>query len=121
MAAKKSELGAVHAALTKVFIRVLERYMKNLDELEALRGNAELAEDINDEIADEAMQLIMPEDLMPNPAMLSAVSKFLKDNEIRFDDEDVDKLSTLERSLAEKRKVRGNVVSLTNLKAVGDE
>lgn len=116
MAAKKSELGAVHAALTNVFIRVLQRYIENLDILDSMT-----AKDINDELADEVTDALMPDMLMPNPAMLSAVSKFLKDNEIRFDDESVSKLTQLEESLASKRKARGNVVSLTTLKAVGDD
>jgi hypothetical protein len=47
--------------------------------------------------------------------MLSAISKFLKDNEIMYDSEEIDQLSSTQRRLAEMKKKRGNVVTLDNI------
>lgn len=117
MAASKKELGALHAALTDVFTKVLQKYIDNLDMLDTCSTD-EIKAKVDQEVADEASVLL--DMFVPSPALLSAVAKFLKDNEIRFDDEDVNKLSGLERSLAEKHKARPQLVTLNGLAAVGE-
>ena len=108
-AATEKALGALHAKLAAVFLKVLEKYEANLD-----------AEVTGDNIADDMIAEVMA-DAMPNPAMLNAVAAFLKNNEIRFDDEQIGKISALKQSLEERRKNRANVVELRNVKAVGDD
>lgn len=111
-AANEKALGALHSKLADVFAKVLERYIKRMDALDSINS-----EDLEDEMLKELFE----EGADPNPAMLNAVTAFLKQNEIRFDDEKVDQISALQQSLDERKKKRSNVVTLTQLKAVGDE
>jgi hypothetical protein len=101
-AAREAKLGKLHSTLTQVFIRVLDRY---LEQMEPVSDGQ-----IEDEVVDEVLELFEP-----NPAMLSAISKFLKDNEIMYDSEELDQLSATQRRLQEMKKKRGNVVTLDNL------
>ena len=111
-AATEGKLGSLHNKITEVFIKVLERYEARLDVLDTLTA---------DEIEDEMLRELMEDGALPNPAMLSAITKFLKDNEISFETEKLDELSDVERRLAERREKRGNITSLSTLRAVGDE
>lgn len=95
-AATEKQLGAVHAMLARVFTKTLEKYEKQLDVLDNLDRDT-VAED---------MLAVISELGEPNPAMLSAISKFLKDNDIGFDSEEVETLNSTERRLAEARKRR---------------
>lgn len=105
-AAKEQSLGRLHSKITEVFIKVLDRYEARLDVI------GEIAVE---EIEDEVLRELMEDGAMPNPAMLSAITKFLKDNDIGFDTEKITELSDQERRLKERREKRGNVVSLTTL------
>jgi hypothetical protein len=111
-AANEKALGQLHSKLAGVFQKVLETYEKRMDALDQI--------DMED-VEDEMLKELFAEDAMPNPAMLNAVSAFLKQNEIRFDDEQVDKISALQQSLNDRKKIRGNVVELTRLAAVGED
>lgn len=113
-AAREDKLGKLHSTLTTVFIRVLEKYEMQLAVLEKFGERG----DDGEVLADEFMAAAILELGEPNPAMLSAISKFLKDNEIMYDSEELDQLSATQRRLEEMRKKRGNVVSLNNLPAV---
>jgi hypothetical protein len=104
--AKEKQLGALHAKITDVFLKVLQRYEQRLDKIETIDPT---------EFESELLEELFSENAMPNPAMLSAVTKFLKDNSISFDTEKLTELSDQERRLEERRKNRGNIVSLTNL------
>lgn len=105
-AATEARLGALHDKVADVFLKVLARYEQRLDVLENVN-----ADDISSEVLDE----LLDDGKLPNPAMLSAITKFLKDNDIGIDSEKVNELSGVERRLAERRKTRGNVVELTTL------
>ena len=59
-------------------------------------------------------------DVEPSPAMLSAISKFLKDNEITVDSAELNTLSAHEERLKNKKASRPNLQSITNLKVVGE-
>ena len=109
-AAKELDLGRVHALVTKVFTKVLEKYLEDLERVDV---------PTDAEIEDDMAAVVV--DLGPNPAMMGAITKFLKDNSVAFDDEAVKGLSNLQQSLDQRKKARSNVVSLTTLKAVGDE
>lgn len=108
-AAKEKQLGALHAKITEVFLKVLARYEARLDKIDTLDA---------DRIEDEMLKEIFDEGAMPNPAMLSAVTKFLKDNEISFDTEKLAELSDQERRLKERKEKRGNITTLTTLQVV---
>lgn len=92
--------------VTKVFLRVLEKYHKQLDFIDGLDA---------DDLENEMIAELLADGAMPNPAMLSAITKFLKDNDIGFDTEKLAELSDQERRLKERREKRGNIVSLTDL------
>lgn len=110
-AANEQRLGGLHDTLARVFQRVLERYEKNYEALDQMQ---------KEEVSDEMVELLSTIQ-EPNPAMLSAVSKFLKDNDIMYDTEEVNKLSAQERRLKEKRERRGNVVSFSDMPLVENE
>jgi len=105
-AAKEQALGGLHAKITEVFLRVLETYHKRLDVIEGIDPET---------LEDEMLAELLKDGGMPNPAMLSAITKFLKDNDIGFDTEKLSELSDQERRLKERREKRGNIVSLTSL------
>ncbi|WFG40893.1 terminase small subunit [Paracoccus phage ParMal1] len=95
-AATEDTLGGLHAQLARVFGLTLKKYEKAMELLDASP---------TDEI-DEALieQLVLIQE--PNPAMLSAIAKFLKDNDIGMDSEEVEQLNATERRLQERRAAR---------------
>jgi len=105
-AADESNLGKLHSQLTKVFSKILEKHLIKLDALTVIN---------KDELESEVLQELLENDWEPSPAMLSAVSKFLKDNDIMYNTEDIQELTGLEKRLEDKRKNRENVISLSNL------
>ena len=111
-AASKEAMNRLHNKVAGVFERVLEAYMKRLDAIDHIDM---------DTIEDDMLQELFNDGAIPNPAMLNAVTAFLKNNEIKFDSEQVGKVSALQDALNERRKQRSNVTTLTSLKAVGNE
>lgn len=105
-AATENRLGKLHDMLTSIFIKTLKQYEQKMGAMEAL--------DL-DELENDVLVALLEKGVEPNPAMLSAISKFLKDNEIMYDTEQLEQLSTLERRLADKKKARSNVVTLDGL------
>ena len=110
-AAKENTLGGLHGTLARVFQKVLEKYELNLEAVAHLRDNGDL---------EDEMITVLAEIQEPNPAMLSAVSKFLKDNDIMYDTEEIDKLNAQQRRLEELKKKRGKVVNLNDIKKVDE-
>lgn len=97
-AATEQVLGDLHAKVARVFIRVCEGY----------------EEDMKQEHVDvDGATIPAPE---VNPAMMGAMTKFLKDNSIAFDTEELEVLSDTEQRLAQRRKQRAKLIDLTNLK-----
>ncbi|MFN7881755.1 MAG: hypothetical protein ACK5PF_01880 [bacterium] len=110
-AATEQVLGTLHAKIAEVFIKVLARYEQRLVAIDTIDPA---------EFDSEVLEQLFNEGAMPNPAMLSAVTKFLKDNNIGFDTKEIAELTDQERRLKERRANRGNIASLTTLKVVGD-
>ncbi len=110
-AAPEERLGNVHAKVTAIFLKVLERYEDRLDALTLLD---------KEEIEQDVLLEVLEQNFEPNPAMLSAITKFLKDNEISYDVPQIDELSDTERRLKERRDKRSNIQTLTDLKVVGE-
>lgn len=107
-AAKESQLGGLHSMLTRVFQKVLDKYERDLDRIEAMSS-----EELGEEMADMLNE--------PNPAMLSAIAKFLKDNDIGMDSEAVDELNATQRRLADRREARKRAgINLSVVPAVGE-
>lgn len=103
-AATENTLGALHSQLARVFGLTLRKYEKMMDALEA---------DVSDDIGEDLIAALV-EMQEPNPAMLSAISKFLKDNDIGMDSEEVEKLNATERRLQDRREARKKAgISLT--------
>jgi len=109
--ANEAALGTLHAKVAEVFQRVLETYEKRLA----------IANTFNpEEINEDMLTAVMDSNLEPNPAMMGAITKFLKDNSIAFDTEEIAALSDTEQRLAQRRKQRANLVDLTTLKVGND-
>lgn len=111
--ANELSLGNLHNTLTRVYTKILTRYENKLDE--------EATEQLtSDNLEDEMVEELVDSGVFINPAMLTAVAKFLKDNSISFDSEELEKLGSLERRLQDKQKRRANVVNLDNIPLVNN-
>lgn len=95
-AAKEQQLGGLHAQLARVFSKVLDKYETSLSALDNMP---------KDELENEMVEQLM-EMGEPSPAMLSAIAKFLKDNEIGLDSEEVETLNATQRRLQDRREAR---------------
>lgn len=111
--ANEQELGALHASTAKVLAQALEvldvaqrAYIKT--------GGLAQAEDEETGLA----ALYAPPPRL-EPALMSAITKFLKDNSITAQPEQTEVVSELEQALAAKRKKRkeriGNVLPFPGL------
>lgn len=112
-AATEHTLGGLHAQLAKVFGLTLKKYEKAMAILEV---------SATDEISESLIeQLTLIEE--PNPAMLSAIAKFLKDNNIGMDSEEVEELNATQRRLAERREARkrAGMANLAVVPHVGEQ
>jgi hypothetical protein len=107
-AATENVLGGLHSLLAKVFKRTLDKYLAQLDAIDNLN---------HDELEGEMVLALLNEVGEPNPAMLSAISKFLKDNDIGMDSDEVEALNSTERRLATRREARRKA-GLMDLKVV---
>ncbi len=58
---------------------------------------------------------------LANPAMLGAITKFLKDNSISLESEALDELSEMEERLAAKKRNRPNLKAVTTLPLIANE
>ena len=96
-ASTEVQMGNLHSKLTNIFIKILTKYDNDLGEI-----------DIEEEMADALIN-------EPNPAMLGAITKFLKDNSITIESQELDELSAMEQRLADKKAKRPNLASVTNL------
>ena len=106
-ASTEARMGTLHNKITELFIKVLSKYEDNLSAI----NNAE----------DEIMDGLMADGMMPNPAMLGAITKFLKDNSIMLESEALDELSEMEERLASKKRNRPNLKSVTTLPLIANE
>ncbi len=96
--ANEATLGNLHAKVAGVFTKILDTYEQRID---------------NPPMDDDGDP--MPE-VEPNPAMMGAITKFLKDNSISFDTEEIAALSDTEQRLVQRRKQRAKLIDLTTLK-----
>lgn len=108
--ANESVMGNLHAQVARVFERILTKYEADLDSADQ-PSPEQVGEDVMEEIIGTSM---------PSPIMLSAVTKFLKDNAISFDSEEIEQLSATQERLTARKAKRGKLASLTTLALVAD-
>lgn len=106
-AATENALGSMHSLLARVFTQTLKKYEKTLSALDAIDMES---------VEEEFLITLISEIGEPNPAMLSAAAKFLKDNDVGMDSEELEELDSTARRLEESRKRRAS--SGLHLKAV---
>lgn len=108
MNTKRTDMDGLHAKLTAIFAKTLKLYESRL-------VVAELAnvENIDKEVIDRLMQTVEP-----NPAMLSAIAKFLKDNDIMYTPDEVEELTAQQQRLSDLKNRRAGNLSLDDLPAV---
>lgn len=109
-AATENQLGALHSVLASIFLKVLEGYEKRLDTADKLINDTELEEDM--------LEAVLAANIEPSPAMLSAISKFLKDNDISVDREALNALTAQEQRLKNRQAARPDLKSITQLAIV---
>ena len=105
-ASTENQLGSLHMKLTLLFTNIIQRYETQLDAANSLNM---------DDVGEEMLAALMEDKIMPSPAMLSAISKFLKDNEITMETEQLNALSVMEERLIAKQKARPSLASVTSL------
>lgn len=116
-AANEQTMGGMHSMLAKVFNRVLQKYERDLEVLDKFSTR----DGSGDLVVDDLMVAMLAEIGEPNPAMLSAIAKFLKDNDIGMDSEEIEQLNSTERRLADRRAARAKAgVSLAVVPHVGE-
>lgn len=98
--ATDKELGKLHAKVAQVMLKALE--------------SSDTAGLLLDEFMDELPEKVvdfLEKQVTVNPALLQAVTKFLKDNEVTCQIDEDESMSDLQKRLAEKRtrKSVGNV------------
>lgn len=111
-AANEKSMGALHTKITAIFLKVLQTYETRLDAIENLSKT-----EFEDEIEAAMIEKLFDDGAVPNPAMLSAITKFLKDNDVTFEIEKLDEISETQKRLQERARNRPN---LSNLKVVGE-
>jgi len=118
-AAKVETLGALHDAVAQLFIKVLHKMHKDLDDAMSPK-EVTLNEEggIDKDALAEAVMAEALSDGMPSPAMLAAITKFLKDNDIGYDAEVLEEMSALERQLQDKARKRPAGLTLVDIPPV---
>lgn len=110
-AASQSKMNSLHDKVADVFIKVLERYNARMY-IADLYAEGKIEID-PEEVSAEVLDKLMSDGYLPSPAMMSAMTKFLKDNEVLFEKEKIDDMSEQQRALEERKKNRPNLATLT--------
>lgn len=116
-AASQAKMKALHDRVATIFLAVLETYQKRLDVVEKLAAEVLDMEEVEAAIVAE----VMKEGGLPSPAMMSAITKFLKDNEVLFERDQVDDLSATQKALQERLRNRPSLASLSIVPKVANE
>lgn len=103
-AASESSMGRLHNKVAAVFLSVLNTYEKRLEAAEQIDLSA---------VEDDMLTELFKDGIMPNPAMMAAITKFLKDNDISFETAQIEELSDTKRRLLERSKNRPSLATLT--------
>ena len=93
MATKVQELSELHARLAKHMMNSLDQNSKAKELLEEFSGELPIP-----------VEMFLESCAQDNPALFTAIARFLKDNSITVDPKESEDLSKIQRLLAEKRK-----------------
>ena len=96
-AAASGRLGQLHAKVAEVMLDCLNEYDA---QKETFRKANDIALELRDDPNAPPVMLYFPE---PSAALLGAITKFLKDNEITCNTDDGDTLSALDERLKNKK------------------
>lgn len=117
--ATEKQLGSLHSLLAKVMGKSLDKDMIELSIMDLFADFDFSTADPEDPAVAELVTALS-KIRGPNPAMLSAVAKFLKDNDIGMDSEEVETLNATQRRLEDMRKRREQAgLRLVDVPAVG--
>lgn len=108
-AASQDTMNKLHDKIANIFIMVMDRYAARLDALETIDPQ---------DMEDEMLKELFNEAALPSPAMLAAVTKFLKDNEVLFEKDVTEDVSATKKALEEKMRNRKNLAQLTLVPSV---
>ena len=103
-AATEDKLGELHSKVADVMLNALDAY----DEVEKLVVEREQEKE-------DGTTIVTIEAREPSAALLGAITKFLKDNEITCNSAEAEGMTDLQKKLIEKRAKRGKVVGLDGL------
>jgi hypothetical protein len=106
----------LHERVADMFLKIIEKHNKMMDVMDGMvEGNLD-----KDTVTDEVLNSFIEQGAMPSPAMMSAITKFLKDNEIMFEREKIEEVSAQQRALEERKRQRPNLDNLLAFPAVGN-
>jgi isocitrate dehydrogenase len=115
-AASQSRMFLLHERVADMFLKIIEKHNKMMDVMDGMvEGNLD-----KDTVTDEVLNAFIEQGAMPSPAMMSAITKFLKDNEIMFEREKIEEVSAQQRALEERKRQRPNLDNLLAFPAVGN-
>lgn len=109
-AASAAQMGALHKTMTSILMKVLKTYEARLDALEKIDM---------EEMEQEMLAKLFAKNIEPSPAMMGVVAKFLKDNSIEFEAEEVNELGAIQKRLQAKKANRPKFASVTELEVQG--
>ena len=109
-AANATQMGALHKTMTSILQKVLAAYEARLDKL---------AEIDMESMEQEMLAELFAQNIEPSPAMMGVVAKFLKDNSIEFEAEEVNELGAIQKRLQAKKANRPTFASVSDLEVQG--
>ena len=109
-AATQSRMFLLHERVADMFLKIIEKHAKMMDITDDMvAGSLDTSA-----LTDEVLAAFVAEGAMPSPAMMSAITKFLKDNEVMFEREKLEEVSAQQKALEERKRVRPNLDNLLN-------
>ena len=107
-AATQSRMFLLHERVADMFLKIIEKHNKMMDVTDAMvAGNLDTKA-----VSEEVLNAFIEQGAMPSPAMMSAITKFLKDNEVMFEREKLEEVSAQQKALEERRKSRPSLDNL---------
>lgn len=107
-AATQSRMFLLHERVADMFLKIIEKHNKMMDVTDAMvEGNLDTKA-----VSEEVLNAFIEQGAMPSPAMMSAITKFLKDNEVMFEREKLEEVSAQQKALEERKKSRPNLDNL---------
>jgi len=114
-AASQGKMFSLHDRVADMFLRIIDKHNKAMDIADQLvTGQLDASA-----ISAEVLSALIDQGSMPSPAMMSAITKFLKDNEVMFEKEKLEEVSAQQKALEERKKNRPNLDNLLHFPATG--